>query len=109
MKILIALLTMVTLITSVSAHENDDKLFKEQCQYRVDGKGSNNEFVAGLMQGFIDGVTYKVSMQQVTEFAITATKDTISLKACENVFDNKTKSGFMKAFHDEIHKLMIKK
>lgn len=36
--------------------------------------------MAGVMQGFIDGVTYKLPMQNATDFARIATRDSITKK-----------------------------
>jgi hypothetical protein len=108
-KILIALLTLTLLTTTANAHEDDDEFFKEQCQYIVDRKGSNYEFIAGVMQGFIDGITYKLPMQNATDFARTTKRESITKKACQNTLEKNKKNGFAKYFQEEVYNLIVKK
>lgn len=111
MKILIAILTMATLITSANADAqaeiNED--LKKQCQYLVYGNGENNVFVVMYMYGVTAGMIAMLTEDEVSDYVIKKTPSReIVYKACQSALTNTEKLEFQTIFKLEVGNLIIK-
>lgn len=107
LKIFIALIITILMLTPSNADTNTDTGIKKQCQYVVDGKGTYAADVDMYLVGIIAGIEFMTI--ELTDFSEQSTYRVKKDKACENALNNNGSSGFDSDYKREVAKLISKK
>lgn len=109
MKTLVAILTVITLTTSVNASEEVDNRIKELCKFTLYGEGEDVPLTKAYIIGMLSGMLFAVPKEERTEFAETATLRMTVEKTCNNAFMGISEYGFENDFKWEALRLISKK
>lgn len=102
MKLFIALLTSMLLITTANAESHHDIGIKKQCQYLVYGNGVHSSEATIYMNGIIIGIISMIPKEDATDFGMKSDTNDIKYKACQRALVNTEAFGFRKLYMIEL-------
>jgi len=88
------MIIFTVLASNISADEKINNALKKQCDYLVNGNGSNIEAYNTYLLGIVTGMKYVIPADEAKEYGKNTTAGEIKIKACENTLVHTTSLGF---------------